>query len=899
MIEEYSDENIGQVADLMAARGGGGDRGRGRGSAVSDDLRCSRSDGKQWRCSNQAMPDRRLCEKHFLQQQKRSKAAASNSGQGGKRSGKPLVVSQDSDDASENTHKWQPRAMEGKKRGQKRKAEDCDHQNKAPRARDSTREPVRLYLPGGIMTIPPPPLPEIEVAQDKKKRKLQMKADTKLGVRSLSHDIPAEEKQLKPSSQKTASTMCHQCQRNDKGRVVWCSKCTKRYCLFCIEKWYPLLTEDDIAQTCPFCRGNCNCKACLRRELKVNMEPTMSKADRVRFLKYIICSGLPVVSRIRDEQMLEQQLEAMIQRKPAENLEIPEADIDPDERVYCDNCNTSIEGLHRSCSVCLYDLCLSCCGELRDGLQPGGASAESSDQQYTMRLQAAKEENGKKTERKKKRGQFEPIPLLDWKANFDLSIPCPPSHRGGCGNNLLELKRTYFDSNWVASIVEKAQEIASNSEFPKSLSGSQPCSECFKPDSELSDKLRRAANRQDGNDNYLYCPTIQDVKGETLKHFQKHWRRGEAVIVRNVLDNTTRLSWEPMVMWRAFRETGSKGSHFEESKTVVAIDCLDWFTVDINIHQFFEGYEKGRCHDNLWPEMLKLKDWPPKNLFEERLPRHGAEFICALPFKEYAHPKSGILNLATKLPPGCAKPDLGPKTYIAYGTREELVRGDSVTKLHFDVADAVNVIMHTSQVNFPDFQQKQINKLREKYRRRDGLPEISEEMENENSDFGGALWDIFRREDVPKLHAYLVRHKSEFRHFDCNLVEEVIDPIHDQTLYLNAEHKRKLKEEYGVEAWTFEQHLGEAVFIPAGCPHQVRNLKSCIKVALDFVSPENVHECIRLTEEFRLLPKNHRAKEDKLEVKKMILHAVESSLKELISLTKATKDTIKGKGLAL
>lgn len=29
----------------------------------------------------------------------------------------------------------------------------------------------------------------------------------------------------------------------------------------------------------------------------------------------------------------------------------------------------------------------------------------------------------------------------------------------------------------------------------------------------------------------------------------------------------------------------------------------------------------------------------------------------------------------------------------------------------------------------------------------------------------------------------------------------------------------------GVEAWTFEQHEQEAVFIPVGCPHQVRNLK--------------------------------------------------------------------------
>lgn len=42
--------------------------------------------------------------------------------------------------------------------------------------------------------------------------------------------------------------------------------------------------------------------------------------------------------------------------------------------------------------------------------------------------------------------------------------------------------------------------------------------------------------------------------------------------------------------------------------------------------------------------------------------------------------------------------------------------------------------------------------------------------------------------------------------------------------------------------------------------------QSCIKVAMDFVSPENVEECFRLTEEFRFLPKTHKAKEDKLEV---------------------------------
>lgn len=29
----------------------------------------------------------------------------------------------------------------------------------------------------------------------------------------------------------------------------------------------------------------------------------------------------------------------------------------------------------------------------------------------------------------------------------------------------------------------------------------------------------------------------------------------------------------------------------------------------------------------------------------------------------------------------------------------------------------------------------------------------------------------------------------------------------------------------GIEPWTFVQKLGDAVFIPAGCPYQIRNMK--------------------------------------------------------------------------
>lgn len=691
---------------------------------------------------------------------------------------------------------------------------------------------------------------------------------------------------------------CHQCMKKERRIVVPCTSCKQKlYCIQCIKQWYPQMSEIDIAELCPFCRGNCNCSCCLHsRGIIKASKMSMSDDEKVQHLKYIIKALHPFLRQICKEQIQETRIEANIQGMPFDEIEVPMSLCHNWERVYCDNCATSIVDFHRSCPECSFELCLNCCQDIRRGKVPSRAEVKL---QFEDRGNEYIHGGG-------------PAPILvpnteifrsnvaqsiEWKANTDGSINCASKEMGGCGNHKLELKRI-LDKDWIRRLELRARNLLKIGK-PEQTIQKHNCS-------EIGDEmLRKAASREGSTDNYLYCPASSAFSDEEeLLCFRRHWIKGEPVIVRNVLERTPGLSWEPMVMWRALCENmdSASGSKFSE---VRAIDCLAGCEVDISTRQFFKGYSEGRRYANFWPEMLKLKDWPPSDKFEDLLPRHCDEFIAALPFHAYTDPRSGFLNLAVKLPPSVLKPDMGPKTYIAYGLAEELGRGDSVTKLHCDMSDAVNILTHTAEVSLSEEQQSAVKTLKEKHKLQDVMElqrlvggeyfqdgreggwEKGEKCrkdlcsDQEIKQRGGALWDIFRREDVPLLEAYLRKHHNEFRHTYCAPIKEVIHPIHDQSFYLTLEHKRKLKEECGIEPWTFEQHLGEAVFIPAGCPHQVRNLKSCTKVAADFVSPENIGECLRLTEEFRQLPRNHKAREDKLEIKKMIIYAVDQATKDL------------------
>jgi lysine-specific demethylase 3 len=89
----------------------------------------------------------------------------------------------------------------------------------------------------------------------------------------------------------------------------------------------------------------------------------------------------------------------------------------------------------------------------------------------------------------------------------------------------------------------------------------------------------------------------------------------------------------------------------------------------------------------------------------------------------------------------------------------------------------------------------------------------------------------------------------------------------------------------GIEPWTFQQHIGEAVFVPAGCPFQVKNLQSTVQLALDFLSPESLGESARMAQEIRCLPNDHDAKLKMLEIGKISLYAASSAVREIQRIT--------------
>ncbi|KAM3704830.1 hypothetical protein ACJW31_03G035700 [Castanea mollissima] len=909
---------------------------------IPDDLRCKRSDGKQWRCTAMSMPDKTVCEKHYIQAKKRAANSAmrANLKKAKRKSlGESDIYLESKSDEYDtppvNTKvEDYPVPASGKMLFEKVSKNQFRYSPETAAMRSlASRNPPKTnensqrdagHFEENWRAHKTPPTSGMDSSKSRSQRSFDANE-------AMTEDSDGST----DSSEEAGGQPCHQCRRNDRDKVTWCLKCDRRgYCDSCISTWYSDISLEEIQRSCPACRGTCSCKVCLRSDnsIKVRIRE-IPVLDKLKYLHCLLSSVLPVVKQIHHEQASEVELQKKLNGK---ELFLARTKVNADEQMCCNFCRIPITDYHRRCASCTYDLCLSCCQDLREASQ-NDVKGELADNQI----------RGKSQDKATTTGQVKvsnlklilPEKFPGWQANSDGSIPCPPPEFGGCGHSSLNLSRI-FKMNWVAKLVKNVEEM---------VSGCRIYDAGSLENTGLDDpRLCQYAHREDSDDNFLYCPATQDIKSDGIGNFRKHWARGEPIIVKQVFDSPSTSSWDPMVIWRGIQETADEKTK-DENRVVKAIDCFDCSEVDIELGQFIKGYSDGRILENGQPEMLKLKDWPSPSASEEFLLYQRPDFISKLPLLEYIHSKWGLLNVAAKLPHYSLQNDVGPKIFISYGTYEELGRGDPVTNLHFNMRDMVYLLVHTCNVNLQGQQSVKIEKIQKSFEDsemkesledpqadldEEGSPDILlgsqsvqnecgakvDENENESMvDQGietadvkennvncetsnregedvpersdpGVLWDVFRRQDVPKVTDYLRIHWKEFGKPDGVSNDLVKRHLYEETVFLNGRHKRKLKEEFGVEPWSFEQHLGQAVFVPAGCPFQVRNLQSNVQLGLDFLSPESLGEAVRLAEEIRCLPNDHEANQQVLEVRqrkfflevgKISLYAASSAIKEV------------------
>ncbi|XP_019175188.1 PREDICTED: lysine-specific demethylase JMJ25 isoform X2 [Ipomoea nil] len=926
------------------------------GESLPDDLRCNRTDGRQWRCKRRVLEGKKLCDIHYMQgrhrqmkqkvpdslkferARKMKKAADKGHEIGVSRREKTLKVARKLRAAAKRKRCVSEALDEALKRMELKRGDlplelirvflkrQVEKKKQKELKNDSDAASMREF-PNAVMAIPN--LPSNNLNNGGFISGIKLGADLSLSpfsarqFRSKNIELPPittlQAVPFAKNLKKVKRKKCHWCRRTNYRILVKCSSCKKQsFCMDCIKERH--LEKPEIKAACPVCRGSCSCRICTKTKSKaINFKEFYRDKKRVnetRLLYYLIHSLLPVLEKINQEQSFELEIEANISGKEnSGEVQIQQAAVGP-KKLYCCNCKASVLDYHRSCLNCSFVLCINCCSELRQRCEPC----------------------------------------------IDGSISCPPKESGGCSGGFLHL-RCLFPCNWFKELEISARAtLCHNKKYEETEDASGSCSPCKEGDRKacgVNNLLVELAQRLDTNDNFLYCPALKDLWEEDFENFQKHWGKGHPVIVKNVLRSSSELSWDPVFMFCTYLEKRSKcPKNKEPTKTP---NSLDWCEVEIARKQVFMGSLQWQTHAAIRQQMIKFRAWLSSHLFEEQFPAHYLEILRALPLQEYMNPKSGLLNLAVKLPGEMAAPDVGPNIYISYGGSEELVRTEFTTNLCYESYDMVNILAYATDAPVSKEQLCKVKTLMKTFGAKDqsedteesGLQDVNGEhpqlpdaiakvpfysadshkdqtfgVEDSDCDSGsdsegsilcsesvdrltdsdiddffndslestnthgtensatvcGAQWDVFRRQDVPKLVEYLGRHSKEFTSA-CSYSKQPAHPILDQDFFLDAYHKLKLKEEFDVQPWTFDQHPGEAVIIPAGCPYQIRQLKSCVNIVLNFLSPENAAECIHLSDEIRVLPAHHKARRKLMEVKKMAVCGIRDAVGAIHDIT--------------
>ncbi|KAL0310655.1 UNVERIFIED_CONTAM: Lysine-specific demethylase [Sesamum angustifolium] len=316
---------------------GGGEENVG----IPDDLRCKRSDGKQWRCTAMSMPDKTVCEKHYIQAKKRAANSAMRASmKKAKRKSlgeSDIYLESKSDDMDLPLSSQFVRSFSG--RSSLRSTDDLDRDG------SEYEDSRRSYR------TPPTSAVDSDRSRPQKMFEISPTSETSDGSSESSDD--------------TGGQPCHQCRSSNRGRVIWCLKCDRRgYCENCISTWYSDIPIEEVQRVCPACRGTCSCRVCMRGDnlIKARIREIPAK-DKLQYLYCLLSAVLPIVKRIHSEQCSEVELE---KRLRGNEIDLARTKLNADEQM----CWIPIIDYHRHCTNCSYDLCLSCCNDIREASKP-------------------------------------------------------------------------------------------------------------------------------------------------------------------------------------------------------------------------------------------------------------------------------------------------------------------------------------------------------------------------------------------------------------------------------------------------------------------------------------------------------------------------------------------------
>jgi [histone H3]-dimethyl-L-lysine9 demethylase len=88
----------------------------------------------------------------------------------------------------------------------------------------------------------------------------------------------------------------------------------------------------------------------------------------------------------------------------------------------------------------------------------------------------------------------------------------------------------FLPKDWLSKLEMDALQISKQLDTSDTVrTDTHECS-C----SNNHESSRKAASREKSTDNYMYCPISDNGKPDELEHFQRHWVKGEPVIVQGI-----------------------------------------------------------------------------------------------------------------------------------------------------------------------------------------------------------------------------------------------------------------------------------------------------------------------------------------------------------------------------